>query len=267
MDQRVFNSFRTLVYRMSGIALGEGKQALVSARIAKRMRALGIDDYGVYLDYIFEDKTGQEVTRLIDVISTNVTSFFRDSDQFEFLSQAVSEWLAGGERRFRIWSAASSSGEEPYSIGMILLEILQGFHADVKILATDISTNMLDRCRSGEYPWDRLRDLPWNLRDRYFDSGTDGGAGIYRVKPELKERIVFRRLNLATPPFPMKGPFDAVFCRNVMIYFDDVVRDKLVSEVYRLLKTGGYLFVGHAESLTGIASDFEMVVPSIFRKV
>lgn len=266
MDRRIFNRFRKIVLECSGIRLGERKEALVSARVGKRMRELGITDHGAYLKCIDEDTTGQEKVKLLDAISTNVTSFFREARHFEFLSRALDEWLAQGDRRFRFWSAASSTGEEPYSMAMTILASLGGRFADVRILATDISTKVLEHCAKGVYEKNKIDLVPQAFRNRYFERHGRIGNVQYAVKPALRDMLVFKRLNLAEMPFVMKGPFDAIFCRNVMIYLDQDIRVRLLGELYRLLRPGGYLFVGHAESLTGLVSDFAAVEPAVYIK-
>jgi chemotaxis protein methyltransferase CheR len=266
MDSRTFNKFRQIVYEKSGISLGINKEALVCARVSKRMRVLGIRDYKPYLQYVMEDKSGTELVHLIDAISTNVTSFFRGPDHFDFLDKVVLEWIAQDQRRFRFWSAACSSGEEPYSLAMTLLETIRGYNANVKILATDISTRMLNTCLSGTYNQEKVKTVPLDLRVRYFEQHRNGDDTFYTIKGEVKRLIVFNRLNLATPPFLMRGPFDVILCRNVMIYFDNDVKKALLAEMYRLLKPGGYLLIGHTESLTSITSNFKPIRPSIYMK-
>ncbi|MCP4644245.1 MAG: protein-glutamate O-methyltransferase CheR [bacterium] len=267
VDAKTFEGFRELVYRRSGIALGDQKQALVTARVGKRMKALGIANHRAYLDYVESDSSEQELVHLIDAISTNVTSFFREPDHFDFLREAVQEWASDGQSRFRFWSAASSTGEEPYSIAMTLSDSIDTHRLDVRLLATDISTRVLERCVVGVYDRDRVDTVPTRLRDRFFTKLRDGGRTTqYAVADGLKEMVRFRRLNLSTMPFPMKGPLDMVFCRNVMIYFDNDLRARLMDEIHRLLKPGGYLLVGHAESLTGILTPFKTVRPSVYVK-
>ena len=267
MDESTFNKFREIVYQRSGISLGNGKVALVSARVSKRMRALGINDFRKYLKFVTQDKSGEEIVHLLDVISTNVTSFFRESNHFDFLKTAVSEWLAQGQRRFRFWSAACSTGEEPYTMAMTLSETVTGNSVDMKILATDISTRVLDTCRKGAYEGEKLKGIPLIFRERYFKQcRNNNGETLYMVNGALKNLIVFKRLNLSAHPFPMRGPFDVIFCRNVMIYFDNALRSSLLGEMHRLLKPNGYLMVGHSESLTGIASNFRVLKPSIYVK-
>lgn len=266
MDKKTFEKFRKIVYEKSGISLGERKEALVAARVGKRMRVLEIDDYATYLRRVMNDETGAEVVHLLDAISTNVTSFFREENHFEFLEDVILHWLAKGQNRFRLWSAACSTGEEPFTLAMTLMECFNGHKIDLKILATDISTRALDKCREATYDKEKLKKIPPLLRDRYFDAHKNEEGITYGLKAAIKNTVVFKRLNLSRPPFPMHGPFDVIFCRNVMIYFDNYVRGNLLADMYRLLRPGGYLMVGHAESLTGMVSDFRTVRPSIYIK-
>ncbi|MDQ3000945.1 MAG: protein-glutamate O-methyltransferase [Fibrobacterota bacterium] len=266
LDTKSYDEFRTLVYEVSGINLGKGKEALVSARIGKRMRLVGVDDFKSYLKMVKQDPEGEELVHLLDAISTNVTSFFRESFHFQVIAELFEGWLKAGQRRFRFWSAACSTGEEPYTLAITLAEVLGGKDVDLKILATDISTKVLDQAAQGEYLESKLAGVSAALRGKYFERLGARGEPTYRVKEELRRRIVFRRFNLSSPPFPMQGPLDVVLCRNVMIYFDNQVRQGLLSEVHRLLKPGGYLMVGHSESLNGISVDFETVNPSVYVK-
>ncbi|MCE5229374.1 methyltransferase domain-containing protein [bacterium] len=266
MEAQTFRKFRDIVYAHSGISLGDGKEALVSARVGKRLRALNISDHKGYLKYLEQDGSGEEIVQLLDAISTNVTHFFREPVHFDFVRDCMAKWLGAGQTRFRFWSAACSTGEEPYSLAITLREALGNRQADVKILATDISTRVLNSARAGIFELDKLAKVPPALRDRYFERPDDGRANNRAVRADLRRMIVFQRLNLANPPFPMRGPLDAVFCRNVMIYFDNRVRAALLAEIVRLLKPGGYLFVGHAESLTGMMADLKSVKPSIYVK-
>jgi chemotaxis protein methyltransferase CheR len=266
MDRTTFEQFRRIVYSKSGIALREGKEALVSARVGKRMRALGLTDHKSYLNHVVRDRSGAEIVHLLDAISTNTTSFFRESDHFRFFDEIVDGWIERGQKRFRFWSAACSSGEEPYTMALSLKEKLEDRQVDLKILATDISTRALNRGLAGEYSKDKLESIPPVTRQRYFDRAFRDDGDFYTVKDSIKKMIVFRRLNLSQPPFPMTGPLDVVFCRNVMIYFDNDVRNRLLADIYRLLKPGGYLMVGHSESLTGTNTDFQSIKPSIYIK-
>jgi len=266
MDDITFNNFRKLIYDVSGITLSEQKKALVVGRLSKRMRALGMNNFKEYYEYVLKDKTGNELVKLIDAISTNVTQFFREADHFDFLRDRLIEWYESGQRKFRIWSSACSTGEEPYTIAMVALEALPRPDIDIKILATDISTRVLEHCKKGEYYYHKLDNVPKYLLTKYFTKRKEGDEYIYMVNDKLKRIVKFARLNLKNTPYPMRGPFDVIFCRNVMIYFDVNVRSSLISELYRLLRSGGYLFTGHSESITSYQDKFKIVKPSIYYK-
>ncbi len=261
MDVKTFQRFSELIYRLTGISLKEGKESLLASRINKRMRTLGVDGYDHYLDLVLGDAAGQEVVQLIDAIATNVTSFFREPQHFRFIEEKVGEWLGQGQRRLRFWSAACSTGEEPYTLAMTLLDAARGRDVDMRILATDISTRVLEQCRRGVFTQSRMDGIAGALRERHF---TRLGGEQWQAREELRRMIAVARLNLSTPPFPMQGPFDIVMCRNVMIYFDNEVRRALLAEIWRLVRPGGYLIVGHAESLAGSLSQFKSIAPSIY---
>lgn len=257
----VFEKIRGLVHRKSGIALGDGKETLVRARLGKRMRALGITDYREYLSRVEDDPTGEELVHLLDVVSTNVTSFYREADHFQILADEVRRRTAVGQKRLRLWSAACSTGEEPYTMAMTCLGSA-GAETELKILATDLSTQVLERARAGFYEASKVEPIPPALLERSFERE----AGGYRVRPSVRNAVSFARLNLMEIPYPMSGPFDAVFCRNVMIYFDAAGRRRVVGEIVRLLRPGGLLFVGHAESLSGWSTGLKVVGPSAYAK-
>ncbi len=266
LSPRMFNQFCDLVYAKAGIHLGPQKEALVAARIGKRMRLLGLRRYQDYYHLVETDTTGAELVEMLNAISTNVTYFFREDRHFELLTGWMRAWHAQGQQSFRIWSAAASTGEEPYTIAMTVRTALPHV-SDIKILCTDISTRALGVARAGLYSADRLQKVPKNLARRFFRKARDEqNKECYSVEDELRRLTTFARLNLAHPPYPMKGPFDVVFCRNVMIYFDNTVRRALLGEIWRLLKPGGYLLVGHAESLSGMLSNFKSVQPSVYIK-
>jgi chemotaxis protein methyltransferase CheR len=265
MTRKTFARFRTLIYQLSGIALGEGKEGLVRSRIGKRMRALGLVDYDEYLEQLMADVTGDEIIQLLDVISTNVTSFFREESHFQLLSEIGKQWVAEKRTRLRLWSAACSTGEEPYTMAMTLLHASEGTVSDLKILATDLSTRALDAARAGIYSSDKVASISREFRAHYFDRDPRRPSFL-RAGTELRRTVSFARLNLAEVPFPMSGPFDAVFCRNVMIYFDAEVRRRLLAQIQKLLRPGGYLFVGHSESLSGMTAGLRSVQASVYVK-
>jgi len=262
MESQIYDRLCTLAQLNAGIALGPSKQALVSSRIGKRLTALGLASERAYLDHLESDRTGEELVRFLDVISTNHTSFFREPDHFKRLGNLIRQWYQAGQRRFRIWSAASSTGEEPYSIVMTVLDALAGREADFKLLATDISTRVLASAKAGQYPEVRLAAVSPDLRKRYFIKPDS--SGMCQAKDVMRDCVTFTRLNLAQPPFPMRGPFDIVFCRNVLIYFDQQVREGLIRAAERLLRPGGWMFIGHTETLTGLGTGLRMDRPSCF---
>jgi chemotaxis protein methyltransferase CheR len=268
VDAPTFRALRELAYQQAGIALRENKEALVSARVAKRVRTLGLAGPKEYVEYLRADGNGEEMIHFLDAISTNFTSFYREADHFEILSAHARGRLAEGRERLRLWCAASSSGEEPYTLAMTLAQATEGANVDWRILATDISVRVLEAASRGEYEQSKLANVPKALRARYFEPLAEAGGGeaLMRVRPELREHLVFKRLNLARPPFPMAGQLDAVFCRNVMIYFDLEVRTRLILEIERLLLPGGLLAIGHAETLNGIPTSLKMIKPSVYRK-
>lgn len=266
MQDKTFNRYREVIQEKAGISLSDRKRALVRGRISKRMRSLGISDYDQYLDRVEDDQTGVELTELLDAISTNVTRFFRESDHFDFLAEKISQWSAAGQNRFRFWSAACSTGEEPYTMGMVISEQLGGTGCNWKILATDISTKVLKTAKNGTYAKKKMKKVTPDLLHRYFRKNQTEDGTTYTVKAPLRQKVLFRRLNLADPPYPMNGPLDVIFVRNVMIYFDNEVRSRLLNEAHRLLRPDGYLIVGHAESLTGCLGSFKPIQPSVYVK-
>lgn len=265
LDRATFGRIRDIVYARSGIVLKDDKAMLVAGRLGRRLRELGLEAADDYLRYLEGDASGKELTHLLDAISTNVTYFFREPDHFELIAQLHSRWVAAGQRRFRYWSAAASSGEEPYTLAMTLHALGTG-QLDLKILATDISTAILERAIAGTYPEKAVAEIPRPLLSRYFRRRPGSGEGIFDVADELRALITFRHLNLAVMPSPLSGPLDVILCRNVMIYFDQALRGRLVNEFARLLKPGGCLIISHSESLVGIDVDLKMVRPSVYVK-
>ena len=264
LNHRQFDAISQLIYSKCGISLKKGKEALVRARLMKRLRALKlktIDDYMAVLD---SDRGEREIGTLIDVMTTNKTSFFREAAHFDFLVDKVIPHIRSPQMRF--WSAACSSGEEPYTLAMVLREsIPQIDRVDVLILATDISNEMLTIARQGAYSPERVADIPRALRRKYFQPSAGGGQNGFRASNDLKKMIRFGALNLMNP-WPMKGPFNAIFCRNVMIYFDRLTQQALIDRFWDLLEPGGYLFVGHSEGLSGIKHRFQYTKPAVYKK-
>jgi chemotaxis protein methyltransferase CheR len=263
MEAETFRAFQQIAHARAGIFLRPGKAALVQARLAKRLRELGLASEREYLEKLEAD-AGEELVLFLDAISTNFTHFFREADHFDLLREHVRAARSAGQRKFRLWSAGCSSGEEPYTIAMVLDPELEG--CDWRILATDLSTRVLARAAAAVYEEEEIAGVPPPLRTRYLERAeARGGAERWAVARRLRERIVFHRLNLAARPYPMAGPFDAIFCRNVMIYFDLPMRAGLVKEFERLIRPRAPFFVSHSETLNGIASRFRSERPSVYR--
>jgi chemotaxis protein methyltransferase CheR len=265
IDPATFRRIAEIVYRKAGIVLNEHKEALVVARIGKRMRRLGITCFRDYLRLLEESPDHEEPVEMLNAISTNVTHFFREPKHFEHLADWLARWRVERRTRFRFWCAAAASGEEAYSMAMVIRENLPP-DSDVRILATDLSTRALGEAREGVYGAKDLRAVPEAFVRRYFNWEETGHGRRFRVSPALAGLVTFARLNLAQTPYPMSGPFDAIYCRNAMIYFDDNVRRRLLDECWRLLRPGGYLVVGSAESLAGLPAQFKNVAPSVYVK-
>jgi chemotaxis protein methyltransferase CheR len=266
IDDRTFRAFARMIYDKCGIVITEKKRALLQARLSKRMRKVGISTFKEYLKVVENDQQGTELVELLDAISTNVTHFFREVRHFEFLHQELERLERKGQSRFRIWCAAASTGEEPYSLAITMQEALH-YSGDAKILATDISTDVLRKAKSGRYLDEKVKTVPPAQLHRYFTKSKEGTKTWYQAIPALQSMIRFGRLNLIHVPYSLRGPLDFIFCRNVMIYFDNPVRQRIIAEFMRLLKPGGYLVVGHAESLTATLTDQVIgVSPAVYRR-
>lgn len=264
LDPRQFNKISDLVYRICGINLKQGKEALVRARLMKRLRSVGVERVEDYLALIDSDQGAAEMACLIDVMTTNKTSFFREIEHFHFLrEQVLPGWT---ESRVRLWSAACSSGEEPYSLGMLLCEHLSGLEdRDVRILATDISRQMLSKARRAIYPESVAADLKGTAYRKYLSAARNGAEQGCEIDPRVRQLVHFAHLNLMEA-WPMKGLFQVIFCRNVMIYFDRPTVQRLVNRFWDYLAPGGYLFVGHSEGLSAIRHRFTYVRPAVYQK-
>jgi len=249
-----FRRVRGLIKARAGIEMGEHKRALIYGRLIRRIRQLKLSSFGEYLD-IVEAPDGDEATAFINAITTNVTSFFRENHHFEFLAKTVLPGLYrkhAQSRRIRIWSAGCSTGEEPYSIAMTLRECPPptGETWDIKILATDLDSDVLQVGKQGRYALDRMAGVDPGRIGRWFNPRNEGKSPSYEVARTLRDLITFKELNLMGA-WPMSGPFDVIFCRNVVIYFDEATKMNLVSRYHDYLADGGYLFLGHSESVVG----------------
>lgn len=263
-----FHFLRELVAQASGICLKDAKRELLYGRVARRVRALGLKSFAEYCERLRGDETGEEIEALINAVTTNVTSFFRERHHFDYLSEVLLPSLLrtrAETKRLRLWSAGCSTGAEPYSIAMIVGELLPpqcGW--DVKILATDIDSEVLKISKAGIYLEKEIENVPLKLRRRWFLRGRGSMAGRVRVKDELKHYVIFRRHNLLGP-WPMKGPFEAIFCRNVVIYFGEEAKRQIYEHFADVLAPDGHLFLGHAECLFRVCDRFESLGQTIYR--
>ncbi|HEX7049140.1 MAG TPA: protein-glutamate O-methyltransferase CheR [Longimicrobiales bacterium] len=261
-----FEMVRSLIYRLCGITLRRGKRELVRTRLVRRIRELGLPSFDAYFGLLRDDPTGRELAELIDAMTTNKTGFFREPQHFRYLREVILPELVRARRRIRIWSAGCSSGEEPYSIAITLREAIPECDVlDVRVLGTDISTRVLAVARAGVYDETALADVPRDLLVRHFTCVQPRSPRRYRVSSGVARLVRLARLNLFDP-WPMRGPFDVIFCRNVMIYFDRTMQQRLIEAFRSVLAPGGYLLVGHSESLAALSHDYRYVQPAVYRR-
>lgn len=267
-----YEMIRRLVYSQSGINLGPNKSQLVRARLGKLVRRGGFQSFGEYCHSVESRADGQELCELLDAITTNTTHLFREIHHFDFLKDKITEWASNkswksSNSTLRIWSAACSTGEEPHSIAMVADEVLSRFNGvELKILATDLSTKVLARAKRGLYESHRVGTVPAPLRARCFDQVEVDGKQMLQLSPRLRKAITFSRFNLMSPTFPFRHGFHIIFCRNVMIYFDRQTQEGLVNRMAKHLLPGGYLMIGHSESLNGVQHPLSYVEPTVYQK-
>ena len=268
LSDNEFNKICNLVFQYTGIYLNESKRDLVYNRFAKRMRTLGVDSFGEYFKYI-EEYEDSEIEHFSNAITTNLTSFFREKHHFQVLEEHVIPTLVKrSNRRIRIWSAGCSTGEEPYSIAITLLRSIPDIASwDVKILATDLDTTVLSTAKAGVYPTERLKDLPEDIPKKWFQPHAAGAVGNQvEVVPRVKSLISFKKLNLMHD-WPMKGPFDVIFCRNVVIYFDKDTQTTLFEKFSKLQYKDAFMIMGHSENLSKITDIYEHKGQTVYQKV
>lgn len=260
-----FRQISELAYERFGLDLKRGKEALVAARLGKRLRQRGFETFSEYYQHVVSDSTGEALVELIDSLTTNHTSFLRERAHFDFLARAAGEEFKT-VRRLEIWSAACSSGEEPYSIAMCLAEALaKDSGRSFRVLATDISTRVLAAARRAVYPSERFEHLPETWRRAYLLRGEGHCHGFYKIKPAITRQVEFERINLIEA-FPHGRLFHVIFCRNVLMYFDKPTQQAIVRRLSGAIEPGGYFFVGHSESLTGVEHGLKYVRPAVYRK-
>ncbi len=273
LSNKEFELFRGLIYKTSGINLTGSKKELVKARLSKRLTKTGIGTFEQYYKFVTRhDKNGEELVHLLDSISTNKTDFFREGKHFDFLNTKLLPDLIQKKEKvknktIRVWCAASSSGEEPYTLAITILNHINPNNGwNIKILATDISTKILQKAIKGIYTKDSLKGISPAIVSAHFKRVVINKSNCLQVKDHLKKIITFRRFNLMTPNFPFRNPFDFIFCRNVMIYFDTETQHKLILKFYNCLPKDGYLFIGHSETLARKTHGFKYTQPAVYQK-
>lgn len=246
-----------MIYKRAGIALADSKQEMVYSRLARRLRATGIATFAKYLDGLEGGNSHDEWEAFTNALTTNLTSFFREAHHFPILAEHALK-AKGPAGQFSVWCSASSTGEEPYSIAITLCEAFGTLTPPVSVIATDIDTNVLATAASGVYPMDRLEKMSMERSRRFFLKGKGEQAGLVRVRPELRQLVSFKQLNLLGDHWPVSGPFDVIFCRNVMIYFDKPTQGKILSRFVPLMKPDGLLFAGHSENFLYVSSALKL---------
>lgn len=261
-----FLRLKDFIERNTGIKINENKKILVETRLLKRLRSLGFKSFREYCDYVFAGNDIEEIINLIDHITTNKTEFFREIQHFEFLKKEILPVLFSEKRKIYIWSSASSTGEEPYTIAMVIYDFLSknNIKCDFSVLASDISTRVLKTAVTAIYPYERIYQVPKEYY-RYFLKSKDPDKKLIRVCPEIRKYVQFKRINLLDD-FDEVEKMDIIFCRNVFIYFEKKVQEEIVNKFYKVLNNGGFLFIGHSETFQGIRTNFKRVAPSIYVK-
>lgn len=266
ITDKEFRLIQTHIKDFYGISLGDEKKSLVFARLRGILQKKNFTNFEEYYNYLINDKTGEAAVTFIDKMTTNHTYFMRESDHFEYFKNTILPYLENksSSKDIRLWCAGCSSGEEPYTLQMYMLEYFANKPGwDTTLLATDISTTVLKMAYNGVYTHEQIKSLPDAWKQKFFKKLSDDAVV---VQNDVKSKIIFRRLNLMSQTFPLKKKLDVIFCRNVMIYFDNPTRDTLVQKYYDNLEPGGYLFIGHSETLNYSSTKFKYIMPAVYRK-
>lgn len=270
MSEKLFKRLSEFIYNQVGIELPPTKRTMIEARLQKRLRALRMPSYKDYFDFLFSPQgLESELVDLIDVVTTNTTDFFREPQHFKHMSQTLLPEYSRSEERYkrlRVWSAGCSIGMEPYTLAMVLEDFREQTPAfNFSIMATDISTQALKQAQRAIYDEDRLSPVPEHMKKKYLMRSKDKNKKLVRIAPELRNTITFRRLNFMEQ-FTFPEPMNIIFCRNVVIYFDKSTQEQLFNKFCRCLRPGGFLFIGHSESLAGFTLPLEQVIPTVYRR-
>jgi chemotaxis protein methyltransferase CheR len=273
LSEREFETFRGLIATSTGIALGPHKRALLQARLGSRLRALGLATFGDYRRVLIaQGPAGEEFISFVNAVTTTKTSFYREARHCAYLAeqwmpQILGKAAADGQRMIRIWSAACSTGEEPYTIALTLTDALNGATSwDVRILASDVNTDVLERAAAGIYDLEDVGPVPRAVLGRHFLRGNGASTGLVRVRPALRDLVTFRRINLVEEAWPIRTRFDVIFCRNVLIYFDRPTQQRVLGRLLGFLKDGGILILGHSEGVHGTVGGLRHIGGTIYQK-
>ncbi len=270
MSEKDFNRLSSFIYTQYGIKMPPAKKTMLQSRLHKRLRALEMTDYGDYIDFLFsKEGMREEIFHMIDEVSTNKTDFFREPAHFKFMSEELlPSFYNQGTKHLKIWSAGCSSGEEPYTISIVLSEFAQensGF--SYSIYATDISSRILKKAVMAIYNEDRVVNIPLPIKRKFFLRSKDKTKRTVRIIPAIRKKVTFQRLNFMDKTYPIQGDFDVIFCRNVLIYFDRQTQQEVINKICTKLKPNGFFFLGHSESITGMNVPLRQIKPTIFTKI
>lgn len=274
LTNKEFDKLSQFIYSECGIKMPPAKKVMLEARLRKRLRELNLDSFADYCDLIFSSTaSNDELIHMIDVVTTNKTEFFREPKQFSYMTdtavpELISQYGAGVKRKLRLWSAGCSTGEEPYTLAMVLQRLSDSIpDFDYSILASDISTQVLEKALMGIYPMDRLEGLPAEIKKKYFLRSKDKTKSLVRIVPELRQKVTFQRINFMDEDYGVKERQDMIYCRNVIIYFDKKTQEQFISKLCNYLIAGGYLFLGHSETLFNMDLPLIQIGASTYKRI
>ena len=274
LSEAEFKKIASYIEKNVGIKMPPEKRLMMQSRLTSRLKALNLDSFKKYIDYVFsgKDTDNHEIIMMIDAMTTNLTEFFREPQHFDFMRNvALPEYAAQGRGKIKIWSAGCSTGQEPYTLSMVMSEFIRqnptSSIRDYSVLATDISTKVLDKAASAIYPMDAVKGIPKQTMHQYFLKGKDPKNPSVRLKQEIRDRVNFMRLNFMDDDYGFRDTLQIIFCRNVLIYFDKTNQERVINQFLRYLEPGGYLFLGHSETIFGMTLPFRTVAPTVFQRI
>ena len=274
LSEAEFKRIATYIESHVGIKMPPEKRLMMQSRLSARLKALNLDSYQAYIDYVFSESAGpnnDEIIMMIDAMTTNLTEFFREPQHFDFMKSTVlPEFVQQGRNSVKLWSAGCSTGQEPYTLSMVMRDFIDTHHSQLRnysILATDISTKVLDKASNAVYPLDATKGIPIDILRKHFLKGKNPEKPMVRIKPEIRNRVNFMRLNFMDDDYGFRDNLQIIFCRNVLIYFDKQNQEKVIRKFASYLESGGYLFLGHSETIFGMDLPFKTVAPTVFQKI